>query len=95
MYTGCAPDIEVPRDDYPIIITPMFSDPCDKVLIIHASVYAKYLGRLNVVFDEDGCVSEWYGNPILLDKNVEEGRPIASSFYLHFFNLIKHHCTLN
>ena len=71
-FTGCAPDVEVPLDDYPLVINPK-DYPDSTVLIVHGTVFAKYLGRLNVVFDDEGGVSEWYGNPILLDKNVEEG----------------------
>ncbi|XP_072041639.1 snake venom 5'-nucleotidase-like isoform X2 [Amphiura filiformis] len=70
-YTGCAPDVEPILDEYPIVITPDH-DPDGTVLIVHGTVYAKYLGRLNVVFDCDGNVTEWYGNPILLDDSVEQ-----------------------
>ena len=71
--SGCPPGEEIPLDDYPIVIHPD-DDPEGTVLIIHGTVYAKYLGRLNVVFDEEGQVSEWYGNPILLDDEVEQGK---------------------
>ncbi|XP_072041326.1 snake venom 5'-nucleotidase-like [Amphiura filiformis] len=30
------------------------------------------MGRLNVIFDEEGEVNEFYGGPILLDKDVEQ-----------------------
>ena len=71
-FAGCSPDVEVPLDDYPIVVNPK-DDPESTVLIVHGTVYAKYLGRLNVVFDNEGNVCEWYGNPILLDQSVEEG----------------------
>ncbi len=70
--SGCAPDVEVPLDDYPIVINPDH-DPEGVVLIVHGTVYAKYLGRLNLVFDCDGNLTEWYGNPILLDDSIEQG----------------------
>ena len=31
------------------------------------------MGHLDVTFDEEGRLMEWDGNPILLDKYVEEG----------------------
>ena len=50
-------------------------DPDGKVLIVQGYPEAKFIGRLNVVFDGEGKVSEWYGAPIRLDDTVEQGRP--------------------
>lgn len=40
--------------------------------IVQAFAYGKYLGRLDVTFDETGTVVATEGNPILLDKWVTE-----------------------
>ncbi|XP_072023582.1 snake venom 5'-nucleotidase-like [Amphiura filiformis] len=58
-------------EPYPKVVTPN-DDPDGEVLIIHGYIDARYIGRLNVVFDEDGKITEWYGNPIRLDKNIEQ-----------------------
>ena len=57
---------------YPITYIPKH-DSDDKVLLVHGYVKGRYIGRLDVVFDDEGKVTEWEGNPIRLDKNVEQG----------------------
>ncbi|QUJ75451.1 5'-nucleotidase C-terminal domain-containing protein [Sulfitobacter albidus] len=42
------------------------------VPIVQAYAYSKYLGELNVTFDEAGVVTEVAGEPILLDASVAE-----------------------
>jgi len=42
--------------------------------VVQAYAYGKYLGYLNVTFDEKGNVVEAVGNPILLDSSVPEGK---------------------
>ena len=49
-----------------------------EVLIVQAYAYGKYLGLLEVTFDEAGVVTEYGGNPILLDNKVEQGQIIKS-----------------
>ena len=48
-------------------------DPQAYVPVFQAYRYGKYLGRFEVTFDEDGRATSWNGNPILLDKGVEQG----------------------
>ena len=69
--TGCPPHGE-PEDTYPIVVTPDH-DPNAKVLVVHVPIWGRYLGRLNVMFNADGAVSEWYGNPVCMDDSIEEG----------------------
>ncbi|XP_033635326.1 snake venom 5'-nucleotidase-like [Asterias rubens] len=71
MYTGSPPSSEVPYSDYPLVVRPSH-DPSSTVLIISAYAYGKYLGRLDVTFDEEGAVRSFDGNPILLDSNVQQ-----------------------
>lgn len=49
------------------------SDDGRKVPVVQAYAYGKYLGYLNVTFDNKGNVVEAVGNPILLDSSVPEG----------------------
>ncbi|XP_072042366.1 5'-nucleotidase-like [Amphiura filiformis] len=77
--TSCSPPVDVPEnfnlEPYPIVITPN-DDPNGKVLIVHGYHTAKYLGRLDVTFDEEGKVEDFNGGPILLDKDVEQDPPL-------------------
>ena len=87
LYTGCPPGSDIKQEDYPIIVTPD-EDPNAKVLVIQNTIWGKFLGRLNVMFNHDGNISEWYGNPILMDNSTAEGKQILiflippSSFHL-------------
>ncbi|XP_072021463.1 snake venom 5'-nucleotidase-like [Amphiura filiformis] len=58
-------------NEYPTVVTPD-QDPDGTVLVVTDYTFAKYLGRLDIVFDDLGRVTEWSGNPILLNKEVEE-----------------------
>ncbi|XP_022100679.1 5'-nucleotidase-like [Acanthaster planci] len=71
LYTGTAPSTEQPEGEYPTLVHPD-NDPTANVLVVQDYTLAKYLGRLDVTFDEDGKVTEWSGNPILLDKTVTQ-----------------------
>lgn len=67
---GTPPSTEQPDGPYPFMVD---SDDGRKVPVVQAYAYGKYLGRLNVTFDEKGNVVEAVGNPILLDSSVPEG----------------------
>jgi len=60
---------------YPTVVNSPNGDP---VLIVSAESYGKYLGRLDVAFDENGVPSSWDGGPILLDASVEEDPEILA-----------------
>ena len=38
--------------------------------MVQAFAYGKYLGNLTVDFDDNGELTSWSGNPILLDNSV-------------------------
>ena len=40
--------------------------------IVQAYAYGKYLGELNVTFDDDGVITEASGDPLIVDGAVEE-----------------------
>lgn len=58
-------------DNYPSVVT---QPGGKKVPVVQAYAYGKYLGRLDVIFDDKGDAVEWNGNPILLDTTVKQGR---------------------
>lgn len=43
------------------------------VPIAHAYAFTRFLGKLELIFDDDGNIKEFGGNPILLDMQVREG----------------------
>ncbi|GAB4538412.1 MAG: 5'-nucleotidase C-terminal domain-containing protein [Anaerolineae bacterium] len=54
---------------YPVVVNSPSGDP---VLIVSDFTWGKYLGRLDVTFDEEGVPVAWEGNPITLDASVPE-----------------------
>ena len=50
-----------------------------KVPVVQAFAYTKYLGTLNLQFDEDGELVSSGGNPQLLDNRIAQG---MNSFFL-------------
>lgn len=59
------PEIEGP---YPIVIQKSTAKKC---LVVQASAFGKYLGFLQVSFDEHGDISSWSGQPILIDTKFQ------------------------
>lgn len=62
----------MPYSSYPIVVRPDH-DPSATVLVVQDYTFGKYLGRLDIVFDDDGNIVEYEGNPIFLDESVEQG----------------------
>ncbi|XP_046406196.1 protein 5NUC-like [Ischnura elegans] len=73
LYTGTPPDSEKPVDVYPKIVQQKSGR---KVAVVQAFAYTKYLGYLNVAFDEDGELVRYGGNPILLNSEVPEDEEV-------------------
>ncbi|XP_070569172.1 snake venom 5'-nucleotidase-like [Ptychodera flava] len=71
LYTGDPPSIEDPIGEYPLVVNPSH-DPSLTVLVAQSYAYGKYLGELQVVFDDDGDVIGYDGNPILLDNSTAQ-----------------------
>ena len=73
-HLGTPPVVDEALDgDYPFLVSPD-DDPDTDVLIVHSHDFGKYLGRLDVTFSDDGRLIQWKGNPILLGKDVKQGR---------------------
>lgn len=60
-------DMERAEGPYPTMI--------GETAIVQAYAYGKYLGELNVTFDDDGNVVEAAGAPVLIDASVTEDEP--------------------
>uniref|UniRef100_A0A194AS98 Snake venom 5'-nucleotidase n=1 Tax=Micrurus tener TaxID=1114301 RepID=A0A194AS98_9SAUR len=69
LYTGSPPSNEVPAGNYPFM---QLSDDGRQVPVVQAYAFGKYLGYLNVIFDDKGKVIKASGNPILLNKSIQE-----------------------
>ncbi len=48
------------------------------VAVVQAAAYGKYLGELNVTFDDDGTLIEASGAPILIDAGVAEDADVVA-----------------
>lgn len=70
LYTGTPPSNDIPVDKYPVVIT---HKDGSKTLVVQAFCFGKYLGKLDVEFDNEGNVAQFSGNPILLSQNIPEG----------------------
>ncbi|XP_022196409.2 protein 5NUC [Nilaparvata lugens] len=76
LFTGDAPDIEVPINTYPKIVTQRSGK---NVAVVQAYAFTKYLGHLMVDFDNDGEPVAFSGNPILLNSSYPEDSKILAT----------------
>ena len=75
------PSSEVSEGPYPTIITQASGRT---VLVVQAYAWGKYIGLLNVTFDDDGEVDNWSGAPVVLDKTIEQGIIMVWLFFNAF-----------
>ena len=78
LYTGSPPSNEVPEGIYPTVIKRGDQD----VPVVQAFKYSKYLGYLHVEVSNDGEITSYSGNPILLDSSYDQGK-LQSSYYIY------------
>jgi 5'-nucleotidase len=71
IFEGNQPDREEIKGPYPVVAD---QSGGGKGLVVQAYTMRKYLGYLNLTFDQNGVVTKYSGNPILLDSNVPEGQ---------------------
>lgn len=64
------PSSEKPEGDYPTVVR--HPDTGDQTLIVQAFAYGKYLGKLDLVFDDQGRVVHFEGRPIFLNASYPE-----------------------
>jgi 2',3'-cyclic-nucleotide 2'-phosphodiesterase (5'-nucleotidase family) len=54
----------------------VIQDSGRKVPVVQAYAYTKYMGRLDLTFDSKGEIVDLKGKPILLDRNIAQGKNI-------------------
>eukprot|EP01134_Creolimax_fragrantissima_P002752 CFRG2752T1 len=63
------PSKEVPLGEYPTVVS---HDNGDKTLVVQAFQYAKYLGDIDIEFDDEGKALSWDNNPIVISGNTTD-----------------------
>jgi len=69
LYSGPKPSVEDIVDKYPTVV----NHGSHITLVVQAFAFSKYLGKLNLEFDESGNIHRYEGEPILLTQNMPEG----------------------
>ncbi|KAJ8948435.1 hypothetical protein NQ318_007958 [Aromia moschata] len=73
LWNGAQPDTEQIVDPYPKVITQASGK---KVPVVQAYAYTKYLGRLNLTFDDTGDLTYFAGQPELLDNSIPQDEDV-------------------
>ncbi len=60
---------------YPVVVNAPDGSP---VLVVTAGSWGRYLGRLDVTFNDQGVVADYAGDPILLDSSVTQEADIQT-----------------
>lgn len=75
LFTGDQlPSVEKPVGPYPTIITQPKTGK--KVPVVQAYAYTKYLGYMNLTFDDQGKLTHWAGSPLLLDFHIQQDQEV-------------------
>ena len=73
LYTETAkkknPSVNIIRGPYPTLVDNVAGG---KAIVVQAFAYTKYLGHVNLEFDELGKLVAWTGEPILLDNKFKQ-----------------------
>jgi 5'-nucleotidase len=56
-------------DNYPVVV----NHSSHISLVVQAFAFGKYLGKLDLQFDDSGNINRYEGKPILLDQTIKEG----------------------
>ncbi|KAL1138354.1 hypothetical protein AAG570_008418 [Ranatra chinensis] len=75
LYTGTPPDIEVPADVYPHIETQQSGK---RVPVVQAFAWTKYLGYLELKFNDNFEIVSYEGNPILMDRTKPKDETVEN-----------------
>lgn len=59
--------VEDPPQPYPMVTESLSGEP---VLVVQTSEGNDFLGRLDVIFDADGVLTEWNGDNIFIDESI-------------------------
>ena len=82
LYSGKQLSTDISEGTYPIVVD---HNGQGKTLVVQAFMAGKYLGKVDVSFDNNGIITSYGGAPILLDQSVQKGPDITSQS--HEFNL--------
>lgn len=67
LYTGTPPSNDKPVGEYPHVVQ---KSGGDQTLVVQDYAFGKYLGFLQVKFDDNGKIITFGGNPILLNSSI-------------------------
>lgn len=77
LYSGEPPiTSDTPYGPYPVVVT---QGSGKKVPVVQAYAYTKYLGLLNLSFDENGNLEFWEGSPLLLNDEIPQDRDVLDA----------------
>ncbi|XP_061193247.1 5'-nucleotidase-like [Saccostrea echinata] len=79
LYSGSPPSIEKPAGEYPHVIQ---KPDGERTLVVQDYAFGKYLGFLQVEFDNNGKILNYGGNPILLNSSIEENSDLKDKISL-------------
>lgn len=80
LWNGDAPDLEQPEGPYPYVVTQTSGK---QVPVVQAYAYTKYIGRLNVTFDDSGNLIKYAGQPLLLDDKTPQDIEITKQLAIY------------
>ncbi|XP_072396632.1 protein 5NUC-like isoform X3 [Diabrotica undecimpunctata] len=80
LWNGPQPDTDTIEGPYPTVIT---QPSGKKVPVVQAYAYTKYLGRLNLTFNDNGEVIAYSGQPILLENYLAEDEDILEQLEIY------------
>uniref|UniRef100_A0A1B6M5F3 5'-nucleotidase n=1 Tax=Graphocephala atropunctata TaxID=36148 RepID=A0A1B6M5F3_9HEMI len=86
LYSGHGPDLEKSEGVYPTVVT---QPSGRRVLVVQAYAFTKYLGHLELIFDDEGEVIKSKGNPILIDDSFKKDGAVERAV-LRYGNDLKH-----
>ncbi|XP_030556019.1 protein 5NUC-like [Drosophila novamexicana] len=75
LYTGTPPEKEKPEGKYPTVVTRRNGQ---QVPVLQAYAFTKYMGKIDLVFDDNGNLVNFSGSPILLDYSIPQQADIMS-----------------
>lgn len=73
LFNGKEPSLEIPEGFYP---TEVVQKSGRKTYVVQAYAYTKYLGNLDIKFDEKGEITHIEGNPILVDGKIKQAKDV-------------------
>ncbi|CAH2092771.1 unnamed protein product [Euphydryas editha] len=86
LWNGTAPDSETIQGPYPTIVK---QNSGRLVAVVQAYAYTKYLGKLHIIFDSNGEIIRYDGNPILLDNSIKQDPVVMDIINKYRGNIIK------